>query len=590
MSETDEIQRQFEELDKKNEKKWKEDSKKIQEKIDETNKKDNIRLLIRLPQSGKTRIMLDEISDFIEEKKNPLVIVICDNSKLLVTQTYKRGKNQKSVNIGTISSNASGYCNWPSLYDADKPKKQDMKKRASIEKRIRNEEINTIVMCSNSARWEDTEELIDMFKSTHNISIWIDEADKTIGGVESNKTNKKIEEIKKWSHMIVSINLITATPFAPKYNWKQVSWIGKHFNNNMELIKVPEVVGNNYHHLYNSDFHEYKKEPGDTPCEYARKYLDNNPALPGDIFLIPGETKQESHEDIKNMCLYNSRFDYVIILNGKTKSIECEIGIYSKDLKQEVKTKEVSEWLSEWYSDPEINGMNKKIAIAGNLCISRGITISSNTCRITHMIFGSSSANIREEEQLLSRVCGYCYDANIKPKVICGKDVWERVSKYQKVVIKLTEKAMSDNRNLTTEEFETIMQDINNKEIDINKYRIYKDEDIVRKVCDILSYDYRQTKENAQGFKETSLNAKKCVASLREAVSKVPTAYGTNNGVITWRIYLPCYVDITDNTSLRFVVIIRHLAQPSPVTDENKLKECENKLKECDEKYPSISY
>jgi hypothetical protein len=475
MSETDEIQRQFEELDKK---KWKEDSKKFQEKIDETNnEKYNIRLLIRLPQSGKTAIMLDEISDFIEEKKNPLVIVICDNSKLLVTQTYKRGKKQKSVNIGTISSNASGYCNWASLYDADKPKKQDMKKRASIEKRIRNEEINTIVMCSNSARWEDTEELIDMFKSTHNISIWIDEADKTIGGVESNKTNKKIEEIKKWSHMIVSINLITATPFAPKYNWKQVSWIGKHFNNNMELIKVPEVVGNNYHHLYNSYFHEYEKQQGDTPCEYAMKYLDNNPALPGDIFLIPGETKQESHEDIKNMCLDNSRFDYVIILNGKTKTIECEIGIYSKDLKQEVKTKEVSEWLSEWYIE---NGMNKKIAITGNLCISRGITISSNTCRITHMIFGNSSANIREEEQLLSRVCGYCYDANIKPNVICEKDVWERVSKYQKVVIKLTEKAMSDNRNLTTDELElimreTIMQDNdNNTELD---YKVFNTAD-----------------------------------------------------------------------------------------------------------------
>lgn len=475
MSETDEIQRQFEELDKK---KWKEDSKKFQEKIDETNnEKYNIRLLIRLPQSGKTAIMLDEISDFIEEKKNPLVIVICDNSKLLVTQTYKRGKKQKSVNIGTISSNASGYCNWASLYDADKPKKQDMKKRASIEKRIRNEEINTIVMCSNSPRWEDTEELIDMFKSTHNISIWIDEADKTIGGVESNKTNKKIEEIKKWSHMIVSINLITATPFAPKYNWKQVSWIGKHFNNNMELIKVPEVVGNNYHHLYNSYFHEYEKQQGDTPCEYAMKYLDNNPALPGDIFLIPGETKQESHEDIKNMCLDNSRFDYVIILNGKTKTIECEIGIYSKDLKQEVKTKEVSEWLSEWYIE---NGMNKKIAITGNLCISRGITISSNTCRITHMIFGNSSANIREEEQLLSRVCGYCYDANIKPNVICEKDVWERVSKYQKVVIKLTEKAMSDNRNLTTDELElimreTIMQDNdNNTELD---YKVFNTAD-----------------------------------------------------------------------------------------------------------------
>ena len=69
MSDSDEIQRQFEEIDKKNEK-WNKDLKNFQEKIDETNnKKDNIRILIRLPQSGKTRIMLDEISDFIEEKK-----------------------------------------------------------------------------------------------------------------------------------------------------------------------------------------------------------------------------------------------------------------------------------------------------------------------------------------------------------------------------------------------------------------------------------------------------------------------------------------------------------------------------------------
>jgi hypothetical protein len=460
MSETDEIQRQFEEIDKKGGE-WNDDLKKFQEKIDETNnEKDNIKLLLKLPQSGKTTIMLDEISDFIEENENPLVIVMCDNSKLLVTQTYKRAKKKKSVNIGTISSNASGYCNWVRVKSYDKPSKNDNKEAETLEKRIQNEDINTIVMCSNNARWKDTNTLIDMFKSTHKIAIWIDEADKTIGGVESNKTNKKIEELKKWSHMVVSINLITATPFSPKYNWKQVSWIGKHFNNNMELIKVPEVVGNNYHHLYNSYFHEYEKEQGDTPCEYAMKYLDNNPALPGDIFLIPGEIKQESHEDIKKMCLDNSRFDYVIILNGKTKSIECEeIDIYSKDLKQEVKTKEVSEWLYEWYSDPEINGINKKIAITGNLCISRGITISSNTCRITHMIFGCSSGNIREEEQLLSRVCGYCYDANIKPKVICGKDVWERVSKYQKVVIKLTEKAMSDNRNLTTDELESIMRE-----------------------------------------------------------------------------------------------------------------------------------
>jgi hypothetical protein len=38
-------------------------------------------------------------------------------------------------------------------------------------------------------------------------------------------------------------------------------------------------------------------------------------------------------------------------------------------LKQEVKTKEVSEWLSEWYSDTEINVINI------NNCRLRGIYV-----------------------------------------------------------------------------------------------------------------------------------------------------------------------------------------------------------------------
>tara|TARA_B100000787_G_C16178021_1_gene290134 strand:+ start:166 stop:1803 length:1638 start_codon:yes stop_codon:yes gene_type:complete len=111
---------------------------------------------------------------------------------------------------------------------------------------------------------------------------------------------------------------------------------------------------------------------------------------------------------------------------------------------------------------------------------------------------------------------------------------------------------------------------------DIKTYRIYDDEDIVHAVCKILKYDYRPVKENNEGFKETSLNKKGCVVSLRDAVNKVPTAYGTNNGIKTWRTYYPCYVDTTDTFSLRFVVIIR------PGTDENMLIEC-------DKKYHSIS-
>lgn len=112
--------------------------------------------------------------------------------------------------------------------------------------------------------------------------------------------------------------------------------------------------------------------------------------------------------------------------------------------------------------------------------------------------------------------------------------------------------------------------------IDKNKYRVYDNETVVKKVCRILEYEYRATQNNSQGFKETSLNRKKEVVSLTNAISKVPTAYGTNNGVKTWRTYYPCYVDITNNETLRFVVIIR------PDTDIDMVK------REVDANYPSI--
>ena len=81
---------------------------------------------------------------------------------------------------------------------------------------------------------------------------------------------------------------------------------------------------------------------------------------------------------------------------------------------------------------------------------------------------------------------------------------------------------------------------------------------------------------NAEGFKETSLNSKKEVSSLADAIKKVPTAYGTNKGVVTYRTYLPCYTDTTDSTTLMFVVIIR----PDDVDSD--------KVKEVDAKFPSI--
>jgi len=109
------------------------------------------------------------------------------------------------------------------------------------------------------------------------------------------------------------------------------------------------------------------------------------------------------------------------------------------------------------------------------------------------------------------------------------------------------------------------------EEVDINLYRIYSDETVVRNVFKMLGYSYVSTKENTDGFKETSLRREKKVTSLIEAVKYVPKSRGGGGGGVQSRRYYPCYLNTADKTTLRFVVIIE------PDMDINKINECDAK-------------
>ena len=110
--------------------------------------------------------------------------------------------------------------------------------------------------------------------------------------------------------------------------------------------------------------------------------------------------------------------------------------------------------------------------------------------------------------------------------------------------------------------------------VDIDTYRIYSNEEDVRNVCKLLGYRYLPTADNADGFKETSLTKTHAVVSLDDAIGKVKVGYGGGGG---FRVYYPCYINVSDKSTLRFVVIIR------PTTDLTKLQEV-------DRLYPSIPY
>lgn len=148
-------------------------------------------------------------------------------------------------------------------------------------------------------------------------------------------------------------------------------------------------------------------------------------------------------------------------------------------------------------------------------------------------------------------------------------------------VIKKQEETMLTPSNIPGLEISNEVLPITNgpKKIDM-KYRIYSDESVTKNVCKKLGYRFvKINKKNitAEGFIETSLNKKKAVVCLENVIKEgLRSSFGIGkNGKLLERIYYPCYIDIMDKTTLRYVVLI-------------KLSTDESLLMECDTEYPPI--
>ena len=122
-------------------------------------------------------------------------------------------------------------------------------------------------------------------------------------------------------------------------------------------------------------------------------------------------------------------------------------------------------------------------------------------------------------------------------------------------------------QNLEAVELPVVKEDV----VDIKNYRIYSDMHTAREVCTTLYQKFTKIKENEEGFAITSHHGESTVMSLHDAVKLVPKCYGLEEKRGR-RLYLPCYVDKKDNTTIRFVVIIH------PGLDESKILECDAKF------------
>ena len=404
-------------------------------------KQNNIGLLVMYCQSGKTEVVLKDIEEQVN--KGVVCILFSDNNRLLTEQTNARASSKKILSASIISSaRKKGSSNEFKNFDKDKKLIETpgfRQSKLSCKEAIEDGRVNTIMVCSNSRRWSDVESIVETCTvSGKQVAIFVDEADKTC----KSENGKPVKSLNKWHNSlgdnVIKIVLITGTPYNRKVTSKKIKWLGDHFGDRLQLYHLEHPFGEDYRalkdcrHISHSDTETFGNK-----VEYVESYLEENPPEVGLIDLIPADYTKTSHEEMVNAVL-GTYYDAVIIINGEHKEIR-----FSDDTRSTIKfkvldNKELCDKLGKWFCE---EGKYMRIGITGYLCLSRGVTFSSDKYGfyIDRMII-SGEDKVAEAIQLMSRCAGYTYHV---PSVVCPNKIWEMVNVDFEVIKTILEKSVT---------------------------------------------------------------------------------------------------------------------------------------------------
>ena len=381
---------------------------------------EKLELIVKPTQSGKTFIMLQEISKMLNNDDNTIHIIFCDNQLLQTEQLDDRVN--KYDDLETYVSEEGDI----SLILSSTSK---IKKYTELTHHITNN-LKTIITCSNKKRVDDINKLINNFSTNKNLnpdykfSIWIDEIDKNI------KLFKKFLDIWDKHIKIERIGLITATP--------------KNVIETFNVIKILKLEESYDREMYQS-FADLEFKLLNFNDMDIDTYVQNiivqfsNLIKEGQVWFIPGEVNITSHYNIKNILI--EKGFTVIIINGNSKQI-----FYDNKSEENLENENednLANFLGELYINKKLN--LKKVAITGNLCISRGITINSDKMLITHAIFPTKINNLSNSYQLAGRICGNIkkFKNYKKPTVFCSLKFKNEIIIMENRAKNLAEKAFA---------------------------------------------------------------------------------------------------------------------------------------------------
>lgn len=315
---------------------------------------ENMTLFCKPEQSGKTFLMIQQlIKDHTvdEDGVQTVHFIFCDNNLLLTKQTSQR-----------IAEDLEQYVVDGTTYVEFSSRKDNVcRHRSVVSEAIAFENVRHIVCCMNTQRVSDVCKIVKKIAmskqaSSYRFKIWVDEADKALTHI-----TKKFYPLCQ-EYDAVQLNCLTATPEALFKKFRRINvWA-------LEETTLPD-----YHGWEDNDL-VVMPEPEDRRIScFVRKVLDDNTDTPknGQFWYIPAERKKTTHDEVRETCV--SRGFAVFTVNGD--GLRLSRPHPHKDItwdKDKLLNTQILEMCVKYGVRDEY-----PIAITGNICIGRGISIMS---------------------------------------------------------------------------------------------------------------------------------------------------------------------------------------------------------------------
>ena len=370
---------------------------------------DQFTLICKPEQSGKTFLMINMINEALadesERSARVINIIFCDNNLLLTKQTSTRVENE--VNAPDIERS---YTEFSSRKGDD----SDRDANAVYGKIV--DGVRNVICCTNGTRVSDISALIRRINNhpaLHKMfgrivfKLWLDEADK----FDRHITKTLMPLAQEFGN--VQCFCMTATPvaFFEKYG-------------SMNVLPIENTTNPDYHGWCDNRIELRENEHG-TVEGFARQIVDEVSQseaglVPGSKWYVPADCKKSSHEAMRDLlCQY--RFA-VFVVNGDGIGLTLPDGASAN----EHKTMELH---------AQVQGMIERhgadqypIAITGNICVSRGISIMNPDFIFDYGVLCNCS-NKAEASQKAGRLKGNIKRwKGYKPAVVFTTAEFDRVA------------------------------------------------------------------------------------------------------------------------------------------------------------------